>query len=349
MLRFVTTIAILLAGGLQALATGGFQLERDCPIYVASDSAFGSFGNIAAAAGIVDDQVVRLATVARTVEEGDTMAALIADNGFRPDQFNLALAAHLNPHIRDIARLDQGSLIHVPVVEAYSYDAADWQVLAFETPLDGFAVDVRVAPQIARETEAAADLVGNRLSVAIGQPRFELAADLLAAMQEAVPAQNLTGWRSPGEFLTTYEPRIVQSVRATRTTAAILEAAEETQGAVEISFLSQTPSLFDRYRFDRSPGTVNLTLKVYDVAGTPLDGLEVRYMGKGSYDNGCPREYAVPFSRGTYEARESLARARFMFWVHDTRTGRWSRPFEHDLQRESNILTLDHMVDWDDD
>ena len=361
MMRNVPYLLVLLGIASPPAFASPFDRESVCITLASLEGSVGSFAQIAEVLDVGSGKPVRLVTTIEEIDQGRIVADLLTENGFRPDRANVALVAHLNPAVQDVARLSIGDRIFVPVLE--TYDGNEWNAFVPAEPIDGFAVEARVAAQVASSAQQQVAFANEQIrTIALGREGTQFQAVSQILTTELLPTSDqLTGWSSYDEFLGPYDQRIVQvghtnvfveELRAVldrssgvteQISAGRMPASE---GAVTLAALP-APEVRNIWRYEA--GRTSVTLNIFDQDGKPLEGLQVWYTSLAMQQFNCGRQHARHFSSPSHAAQHLLGKAAFVFWVEDPRTNKSSKHFNIDFRQFGASYVRDIYVEWNDD
>lgn len=260
---------------------------------------------------VPDAQVVRLDMEVITVQPGDAVVSLLADNGIRQNATSLALLYELNPQLEDIRKIMVGERIVVPTVEGpQSLDFAfrrgyrvelllnqlqatqtlslrTGQIKELETTMSQMA-DARFGSL--REKAEVLQLIGDALSAlqTLENPDHRMIVSKKVAMQAAVEGEGIRSKLS--NLIASGQPISLAAIEGIKENAENLKAiGQEVKSG--------------------GSGLVRTTIRTNGADGEPVKQLTVWYSPEGD------RNKKYPCSMTSSPSIEAIARGEYVFWA----------------------------------
>lgn len=259
-----------------------------------------------------DVQTARIDTEVVTVQRGDDLVGLLADNGIRQDATSLALLYELNPQLEDIRKIVVGEKLIVPEIQG---------TMALESAFRrGYRVELMINQLVATQTLSARtaqirDLESTLSSLAA--ERFDSPQDRAAIMkiiEDALAALTILAHPEPktvvsrkvanqaaveGEAIRSKISRMVESGRSiSMGDVEDIKASADNLKAIGQEVKSGGSSLI--LTTIRTIGATN---------GEPVSQLTVWYAPQAD------RDKKQPCSKVSSPSIEAIARGDYLFWA----------------------------------
>ncbi|RXT34944.1 hypothetical protein B5V01_31780 [Mesorhizobium erdmanii] len=279
------------------------------------------------------------------IPSGQTVSDAVANNNFLPDKSNLKIVSYLNPSIKDIDKIKKDQVVFIPSLEIFK--DGNWVDYEPNSPIDGFAIDYRLAPKLKYALKEDSKDLQNSINAiyASGQVNSDEKRILGKYIFNAKKIDE-PGWTDYTNSVSISDSYITFSQQNNDIARAVVDAKSE-----GVNLPSATLAMLESLQQsapdagEQRDDVVSVTVNTEDDSGNKIDGLNLRYMSAGAFEIGCDRARdAHDFATPSYNATQVLKRTKWYVWAEGKNSDTVTEYKEIDLTTVKDFTFVNKLL-----